>query len=241
MSIVTNYQCSLPADLPVCHFLRLPLGIRTKIYKLVLVALEPISLRGPSKARGQSRSRHQVADEYYREVPMTRSRLALVLTCRELYLEARHVYYGQNNFSFLSCEGRVVYPFDQAIGPVNRDAILAITFQTLHFPGVQHALKTFRNLKVFRFRVSLRPESRLRFFRKWPYDTSPRYGPFSRYTALLRLCKSSPSLEKVVILDGAVEKIGGFFGAPNVLVWKMSTVERAAYENGLNNALMQRK
>ncbi|KAI9681015.1 MAG: hypothetical protein M1829_001095 [Trizodia sp. TS-e1964] len=106
-------------ELPDIHFLRLPLEIREKIYAIALRADSPIKPHNPYKssvfyisdiqASNDRKNRtigHPLAQsavvEEVKAKPQRVSSMALLSTCKQIYIEANHMYYSHNTFSFSS-------------------------------------------------------------------------------------------------------------------------------------------
>ncbi|KAA6414526.1 MAG: hypothetical protein FRX48_01275 [Lasallia pustulata] len=101
--MTANRTRNNPATKPF-PFLKLPVEIRTHIYKLVLIFEEPIKIdRRPRRLVPKSTTRsgkslRSKTDEAYRSAISGNSALAITASCRQVYLEAVSIYYAYNAF-----------------------------------------------------------------------------------------------------------------------------------------------
>ena len=119
---------SVAGDEPQVQILKLPLEIRLRIWKLVLVFEEPIFVKHharqiqhePSFLRSGKQVKLDILSQEQRKLS---SQFALPSTCRQVYLEAAPVYYGLNTFE-LSPSSLVA--FAESISAANIKSINSI-------------------------------------------------------------------------------------------------------------------
>lgn len=121
--------------------LRLPVEIRTSIYKLVCIVEEPIKItkryRTPvhQSTTRSGKSLRIKTDKAYRNASSGRSALALTASCRQVYLESISLYYAGNTFECLS--QHAFSDFLNDIGTTNRQLV----------PNIRMAASNFRYLR----------------------------------------------------------------------------------------------
>lgn len=111
---------------------QLPIEVRQKIWKSVMVFDEPILvephgriLSAPSHLRSGKQVKIHVMEQ---EQQRLSSQFALASTCRQVYLEVAPIYYGLNTFNIISKD---LIHFLKAIGPENVRSIHLIQW-SLH-------------------------------------------------------------------------------------------------------------
>lgn len=122
-------------------FLRLPVEIRTSIYKLVCIVEEPIKItkryRTPvhQSTTRSGKSLRIETDKAYRNASSGHSALALTASCRQVYLESISLYYAGNTFECLS--QHAFSDFLNDIGTTNGQLV----------PNIRMAASNFRYLR----------------------------------------------------------------------------------------------
>lgn len=132
-------KCSLTVQKPF-PILKLPPEIRNRIWRYSLVKDGDVIIRPhgrqefirkivPSCLRsGKELQRHREDDERR----INSKSLALALVCRQLYLEAALIYYGENTFCFVGSPGiSMLEGFTAAIGPRNASIVTVARFYTM--------------------------------------------------------------------------------------------------------------
>lgn len=117
--------------------LGLPVGIRTRIYKLVLIVEEPIKIKKRYRTpvhQSSTRSGKSLrikTDEAYRNASSGRSALALTASCRQVYLESVSLYYAGNTFECVS--QHAFSEFLNDIGIINKQLVSNIRMAASNF------------------------------------------------------------------------------------------------------------
>ena len=109
-------------------FGRLPPEIREMIYGYVLIfppAPSPICLRVPSFKRLESKKvDNGVVRKASRPEPRKASYLTILQTCHQIYNEAYHIFYAQNDFHFP--DPKILLTFLVNIGPARRKELTSL-------------------------------------------------------------------------------------------------------------------
>ncbi|PYI06448.1 hypothetical protein BO78DRAFT_469855 [Aspergillus sclerotiicarbonarius CBS 121057] len=123
-SVIVQPQAPFP-------FLRLPYDVRHLIYRLVLLS-NTTTFYGTAKLSCPSRKRYY-QDIYLQHNP-DRNPLALLITNRQIYEEARRVFYTQNTFVFDTGDFLPVFLMD--IGRHNAELLRSVHWRTkMHHSG----------------------------------------------------------------------------------------------------------
>jgi len=122
-----EHESLLIKDPSIFPIMQLPIEVRQKVWKSVMVFEEPISVRphgriqsAPSHLRSGKQVKIHIIEQ---EQQRLSSQFALASTCRQVYLEVAPVYYGLNTFTVLS---KYLVHFLRAIGAENVRSITLI-------------------------------------------------------------------------------------------------------------------
>lgn len=149
--MTANCTYNNPATKPF-PFLKLPVEIRTRIYKLVLIFEEPIKIDRrlrrlvPKSTTRSGKSLRSKTDEAYRSAISGYSALAIKASCRQVYLEAVSIYYAYNAFE---CVRQAAFSeFLADIGTTNVRLIANVHATARHFRYFRR-LTEVRSLTIF--------------------------------------------------------------------------------------------
>ena len=167
MSVLQTTKATLdePSSGPVT-LMTLPPEIRNQIYMLVLgsrdirtTVLVPLSASEFRDRQERNRDYSVSNVEEFCELPWSldefwnKSNLNILLACKQIYIEAFHVFYTSNRFYFLDTE--LLFSFLKGIGHNRRQYLTTIAFDWCG-PFAKEAfelLKTCRRLKCVQFTI----------------------------------------------------------------------------------------
>jgi len=130
-SMCQEHEALQNKDPSIFPIMQLPIEVRQKIWKSVMVYDEPIPvephgrfLSAPSHLRSGKQVKIHVIEQ---EQQRLSSQFALASTCRQIYLEVAPIYYGMNTFTFtFTYETKYLIPFFRAIGTQNARSLTSI-------------------------------------------------------------------------------------------------------------------
>ena len=161
MASTSSTQATQPAGAPNQHLtskdpqvfpmMSLPVEVRQKIWKMVMVFDKPIPVEphnryssAPSNPRTSKKVKLHVIEQ---ESHSFGFQFALPSTCRQIYLEAAPIYYGMNTFTS-SMDSMDFVDFLNAIRAENANTITSLTWSPL--PGALTALRHVRHVQYYR-------------------------------------------------------------------------------------------
>ena len=133
------------------NFLKLPPEVRKQIYELILYRNCPPYLVGPSKpgqlkdsnSNGKERPNATIIPPPDVAHDMSSKCFNILLTCREIFMEAYQIYYRVNVFYFSGLE--VMTKFLQNIGAARRQELVEV-----HLSWTDFAISTVRGLRLLK-------------------------------------------------------------------------------------------